>query len=134
MAIGCWEILFNKTSCHIETSQYAKQICCIMSGVYCLSTALEILPKIILPKQYLKKSAKKQLNFSGSVFSSMWKTVIFHHFFRLSSPKVLYKAVLLFIIEVPYKSVLLSIITCRLSLTYHTQKYFIKALYYLVKM
>ena len=33
-----------------------------------------------------------------------------------------------------YKSVLLSIITCRqLSLTYHTQKYFIKALYYLTK-
>ena len=33
-----------------------------------------------------------------------------------------------------YKSVLLYIITCRqLSLTYHTQKYFIKAFYYLTK-
>ena len=36
--------------------------------------------------------------------------------------------------KVPYEYVLLSIITCRyLSLTYHTQKYFIKAYYYLAK-
>ena len=36
------------------------------------------------------------------------------------------------IIKVPYKSLLLSIIICHhLSLTYHTQKHFIKAFYYL---
>ena len=49
-------------------------------------------------------------------------------------PKVLYKNVLLSITKVPHKSVLLSIIICRyLSLTYHTQKYFIKAFHYLAK-
>ena len=54
---------------------------------------------------------------------------------HLSFPKVLDKNVLLSIIKVPYKSVLLSIITCcHLSLTYYTQKYFIKAFYYLAKM
>ena len=61
-----------------------------------------------------------------------WAT--FHHFFHLSFRKVLYESVLFFIIKVPYEYVLLSIITCRhLSLTYHTQKYFIKAFYYLAK-
>ena len=60
--------------------------------------------------------------------------VTFYHFFHLSFPKALYKSVLLFIIKVPYKSVLLSIITCHpLSLTYHTQNYFIKAFFYLAK-
>ena len=54
--------------------------------------------------------------------------------FHLSFSKELFKYVLLTMIKVPYKSVLLSIITCRhLSLTYHTQKYFIKAFYYLAK-
>ena len=54
--------------------------------------------------------------------------------FHLSFLKVLYKSVLLSIIKVPYKSVLLSTITCRhLSLTYHTQKYFIKEFYHLAK-
>ena len=47
---------------------------------------------------------------------------------------ILYKSILLSAIKVPYESVLLSIITCRhLSLTYHTQKYLIKAFYYLEK-
>ena len=99
-----------------------------MSGVYCLSTTVEI--TFILAKLYLKKLIKKLLNFPNSIFCSMWKTeqrfVIFF-FFHLSFPKVFYKSVLLSIIKVPYKGVLLSIITCRhLSLTYHTQKYFIE--------
>ena len=54
----------------------------------------------------------------------MWKTeqLFIIIFFHLSFPKVL------------YKSVLLSIITCCPSLLiYYTQKYFIKALYYLTK-
>ena len=97
-----------------------------MSGVYSLSTTVEII--FILPKLYIKKSIKKLLN-------SMRKTEQrFITFFHISFPKVLYKSVLLSIIKVSYKSVVLSVITCRqLSLTYHTQKYFIKAFYYLAK-
>ena len=61
------------------------------------------------------------------------KQQLFNLFFHLF-PKVLYKSVLLSIIKVPQKSVLLSIITfCHLSLTYHTQRYFIKVLCYLTK-
>ena len=61
------------------------------------------------------------------------KQQLFNLFFHLF-PKVLYKSVLMSIIKVPQKSVLLSIITfCHLSLTYHTQRYFIKALCYLAK-
>ena len=90
-----------------------------MSGVYSLSTTVEI--TFILPNLYLKKSIKKQLNFSNSIFCSMWKTeqLFFFFFFHLSFPKVLYKSALFSIIKVPYKDVLLSIITCcHLSLTY----------------
>ena len=93
-----------------------------MSGVYSLSTTVDI--TFILPKLVLKKPTKKQLKFSNSIFCSVWKTeqLLFIIFFHLSFPKVL------------YKSVLLSIITCRTSLLiYHTQKYFIKAFYYLTK-
>ena len=92
-----------------------------MSGVYSLSTTVDI--TFILPKLVLKKPTKKQLKFSNSIFCSVWKTeqLFFIIFFHLSFPKVL------------YKSVLLSIITCRPSLIYHTQKYFIKAFYYLTK-
>ena len=93
-----------------------------MSGVYSLSTTVGL--TFIPPKLDLKKSTKKQLNFSNSIFCSVWKTeqLFIIIFFHLSFPKVL------------YKSVLLSIITCRHSLLiYHTQKYFIKAFYYLAK-
>ena len=85
------------------------------------------------PELYLKKLTKKQLNFSSPIFCSIYKNwVTFHHFLHLSFPKVLYKSVLLYIIKVPHKNVLLSVITCHhLSLTYHTQTYFTKALYYL---
>ena len=109
----CLEIPFSKIY------GYAKQICQVT---------------FILPKLCLKKLIKKQLNFSNSIFCSMWKTATFDHFFRLSFPKVLYKSALLSILEVPYKSVLLSITICRhLSLIYHTQKFFTKAFYYLAK-
>ena len=67
------------------------------------------------------------------LYAKNWET--FHHLFHLSFEKVLYESVLFFIIKVPYKDVLLSIITCpHLSMTYHTQKYFIKAYYYLAKI
>ena len=119
-----------------------------MPGVYSLSTTVEI--TFILPNLHLKKSTKNQLNFSNSIFCFTWKTKnirelssltfleklnnFSYFFFNLSFPKVLYKSVICLIVKVPYKVVLLSIITCRrLSLTYHTQKYFIKALYYLAK-
>ena len=90
--------------------------CRVKSGIYSLSTTVNITS--ILPKRDLKKPTKKQLN-----FCSVWKTEqLFIIFFHLSSPKVL------------YKNVLLSIITCRHSLlTYDTQKYSIKAFYYLRK-
>ena len=83
----------------------------------CLLSSATVEISFNLPKLYLKKSMKKQLNFSNSIFRSMWKTEqLFKKF---------YKDVLLS----------LSIITCRhLSLIYHTQKYFIKAYYYLAKM
>ena len=120
-----------------------------MSGVYSLSTTVEI--TFILPKVYLKKWTKKQLNFkfylllnarmleslalSNNILALCEKLSNLSSFiFHLSFPKVLYKSVLLSVIKVPYKRVLSSIITCRhLSLTYHTQKYFIKAFYYLAK-
>ena len=102
-----------------------------MSGLCFLSTTVEI------TFLYLEKLIKKQLNFSNSIFCSVWKTeqlFIISTFHHLSFPKVLYKSVLLSVIKVPYKSILLFIITYRhLSLTYHTQKYFIKAFYYLTK-
>ena len=82
-----------------------------MPGVYSLSTTVDII--FILPKLHPKKSTKKQLNFSNSIFCSMRKTATFHHFFHLSFPEVPYKSVLLSIVKVPYKSVLLSIINCR---------------------
>ena len=117
-----------------------------MSGVYSLSTTVEI--TFILPKVYLKKWTKKQLNLnllnarmleslalSNNTLALCEKLSNLSSFiFHLSFPKVLYKSVLLSVIKVPYKSVLSSIITCRhLSLTYRTQKYFIKSFYYLAK-
>ena len=67
---------------------------------------------------------------------SLWK-INFRHDFHGDEvfSKILYESVLLSIIKVPYKSALLSVINCRhLSLTYHTQKFFIKAFYCLAKM
>ena len=82
-----------------------------MPGVYSLSTTVDI--AFILPKLHPKKSTKKQLNFSNSIFCSMRKTEqLFIIFFHLSFLEVLYKSVLLSIVKVPYKSVLLSI-NCR---------------------
>ena len=69
-----------------------------MSGVHSLSTAVEI--TFILPKVYLKKLIKKQLNFSNFTFCFMWKTgQLFMIFFHLSFPEVLHKSVLLSIIK-----------------------------------
>ena len=42
------------------------EIWSVMSGVYTLSTTVEI--TFILPKLYLKKSTKVQLNFPNSIF------------------------------------------------------------------
>ena len=110
-----------------------KSKCLVMPGVYSLSTTVDI--TFIIPKLDLKKPTKKQLNFSNSIFCSMWKTEqLFIVFFHLSFLKVLYKSALMSIVKVLYKSILLSIITCdHLLLSYHTQKYFIKAFYYLGK-
>ena len=104
-----------------------------MSGVYSVSTTVDI--TFIFPKLDLKKSTKKQLNFSDSIICSVWKLSNYSSFFfHLSFPKLLYISVLLSIVKVPYRSVLLSIITCRhLLLADHTQKHFVKALYYLAK-
>ena len=87
----------------------------------------------ILLRSYLHNTFTEL--FSNSIFCCMWKTEqLFIIFFHLSFRKVLYESVLFFIIKVPYEDFLLSTITCRhLSLTYHTQKYFIKAYYYLAK-
>ena len=60
--------------------------------------------------------------------SSLWKFT-FRHYFHADEvfPKVLYKSIPLSTIKVLHKSILLSISTCRhLSMTCHTQKYFIK--------
>ena len=58
-----------------------------MSGVYFLSTTVDI--TFILPKLNLKKATKKQLNFSNSIFCSVWKTeqLFFIIFFSLIIPK-----------------------------------------------
>ena len=119
-----------------------------MSGVSSLSTTVEItciLPKLswkidkepINRSLFLKHlraatSAIKLFKLHILLYVKNWAT--FHHFFHLSFSIVLYESVLFFIIKVLYKDVLLSIITCRhLLLTYHTQKYFIKAYYCLAK-
>ena len=87
-------------------------------------------PKIISWK--IHKEAIKLFKFHLLLYVKNWPT--FHHFFHLSFRKVLNESVLFFIVNVPYEDVLLSIINCRhLSLTYHTQKYFIKAYYYQAK-
>ena len=58
-----------------------------MSAVYSLSTTVDI--TFILPKLNLKKPTKKQLNFSNSIFCSVWKTeqLFFIIFFSLIIPK-----------------------------------------------
>ena len=63
-----------------------KQLICKanMSGVYSLSTTVDI--TFILPKLDLKKSAKKQLNFSNSIFCFVWKTEQLFIFFSLIIP------------------------------------------------
>ena len=102
-----------------------------MSGVYSLATTLEI--TFILPKLYLKKSIKKQVNFSNFILCFIWKTEqCFITFFSLIIPiSTSQKRSFVY-----YKSALWkrSINTCRhLSLTFYTQQYFIKELYYLAK-
>ena len=90
-----------------------------MSGVYYLSTTVDI--TFILLKQDLKKPTKKQLNFSNSIFCSVWKTEqLFFIFFSLIIPKstlqkrsIIYYYLSPLIIDlsypkVLYKSVLLS--------------------------
>ena len=91
-----------------------------MSGVYFLSTTVDI--TFILPKLNLKKATKKQLNFSNSIFCSVWKTeqLFFIIFFSLIIPKstlqkrsIIYYYLSPLIIDlsypkVLYKSVLLS--------------------------
>ena len=72
-----------------------------MSGVYSLSTTVDI--TFILPKLDLKKPTKKQLNFSNSIFCSVWKTEqLFNFIFHLFL-KVLYKSILVSVVKVPYK-------------------------------
>ena len=63
-----------------------KQLTCKanMSGVYSLSTTVDI--TFILPKLDLKKSAKKQLNFSNSILCFVWKTEQLFIFFSLIIP------------------------------------------------
>ena len=63
-----------------------KQLICKanMSGVYSLSTTVDI--TFILPKLDLKKSAKKQLNFSNSILCFVWKTEQLFIFFSLIIP------------------------------------------------
>ena len=123
--------MFRKTSQHIEISQLIHKAN-LSVYVRCILSFNHGRNNFVLPKLYLKKLIEKQLNFSSSIFCSIWKTeqlfIIF--FFHLSFQKVLYESALFFIIKVPYEAVLLSIITCHhLSLTYHTQKYFIKSYY-----
>ena len=64
-----------------------------MSGVYSLLTKVEI--TFYLPKLYLKKSIKKLLNVSNSIFCSMWKTdqrfIIFFFFSLIISKSTLQK-------------------------------------------
>ena len=103
--------MFSKTSYHIEISQLickanlcqrlqSKACLVIMSGVCFLSTTADI--AFIVPKLYLEKSIKKQLNFSNSIFCSMWKTdQLFIIFFTYHSEKYLMKAFFLY-----YKSTL----------------------------
>ena len=94
-------------------------MCRVMSGVYSLSTKVGI--TFILPKLDLKKPTKKQLNFSNSIFCSVWKTEqLFFIFFSLIIPKstlqkrsIIYYYLSPLIIDlsypkVLYKSVLLS--------------------------
>ena len=93
-----------------------------MSGVYSLSTTVDI--TFILPKLDLKTDKKAIKLFKLHFWLCVKNGATFHHFFFFS----------LIIPKVLYKSVLLSIITFRHSLlTYYTQRYFIKALYYLAK-
>ena len=107
-----------------------KSVALCLVYVCSLSTTVEI---TFIVK---KNQQKKQLNFFKLrllLYVKNRKLSSFFYF-HLSFPKTPCKSALLSIIKLPYKSVLLSIITCRhLSLTSHTQKYFIKAFYYLTK-
>ena len=107
-----------------------KSVALCLVYVCSLSTTVEI---TFIVK---KNQQKKQLNFFKLrllLYVKNRKLSSFFYF-HLSFPKTPCKSALLSIIKLPYKSVLLSISTCRhLSLTSHTQKYFIKAFYYLTK-
>ena len=120
---------------HKPVNWYTKQVCQVISGVYSFNHGQN---SNYSPKTISWEIDKKAIKlFKLHLLLYVKNCATFHHFFfffHLSFPKVLYKSVLLSIIKVPYKSVLLSTITClHLSLTYHTQKYFIKAFSYLAK-
>ena len=85
--------------------------------------------RLCLVYNLFQPRSKQLLLFQNYILKSNVSSLFFH----LSFPKVLYKSVLLSIIKLAYKSVLLSITCCHLSLTYHTQKYFIEAFYHLAK-
>ena len=96
--------------------------------VWCILSFNHGLNNFYSPKtapQKINKEAITLFKFHLLLHVKNWAT--FHHFF-------FFHLSFFFIIRVPYEDVLLTIITCRhLSLPYHTQKYFIKAYYYLAQ-
>ena len=65
---------------------------------------------------------KKKVFYNIAIICKKYRSV--KPYLHLSFLKVFYERVLSFIIKVPYKDVLLSVITCRhLSMTYYTQMY-----------
>ena len=115
----------SKISYHIDQSIYVQSR---YIGLCLMYTLFQ--PWLTFLFSQNKISTKKQLNFSNSIFCCVWKTeqlfIIF--FFTYHSRKYFIKTFYcLLYTKVPYKSFLLSIITCRhLLLTYHTQKHFEK--------
>ena len=101
-----------------------------MPGVYSLSTTVGL--TFIPTKLDLKKSTKKQLNFSGPIFCSVWKTeqLFSIFFFTYHSKKYFIKAFYCLLSRYVKKAFYYLLL---LVATYHTQKYFIKVLYYLAK-
>ena len=79
------QIPFSKTSYHMDQSVDMQSKNIELCLVY---TLFQPRSTFILPKLDLKKSTKKQLNFSNSIFCSMWKTEqLFIVFFSLIVPK-----------------------------------------------
>ena len=102
MSIICWIISYRVATCH----HWKRSNSCPIQNFYWNLCNLKINVNnrpiwyktcddtveitFILPKLNLKKSTKKQLNFSNSIFCSKWETI-----FHLSFPKVFYKSILL---------------------------------------